>query len=129
MASAVSAGAGPSGWTAPAASAPCTTSLGMSAQIVTPRSARPSSRAISRTMSSVQATCGAAPAPPAEPMMTGIPSALPARNSGARSFFVAERLTLGLPVPSLLGPASVEPASIAIACGSRRRPSASDTSS
>src|SRR5258708_14411455 len=55
------------------------------------RKCRSSSAAISSTISRVKARCGSPPAVPAEPTITGIPAARPARSISRRSLLVAAR--------------------------------------
>src|SRR6266851_2892074 len=55
------------------------------------RKRRSSSAAISSTISQVKARCGSPPAVPAEPTITGIPAARPARSINRRSLLVAAR--------------------------------------
>ena len=117
IASWVSSGTGPSGAVRFSSSLRCRVPRSMSARMIAVSKARPRSRTISSMISSVHSTCSLAPAPPADPMITGMSSSRPEVRIGKRSFFVASLLTLTTPAPSFCGPASVDPASTAITSG------------
>ena len=83
----------------PAAIACLISSRGRSEATTPRRNARPSSRAISRMISSVWSRCGLAPAEPAEPTIKGISSCLAARSTLRRSRFAPMRVGAILPEP------------------------------